>query len=637
MTKTQVFRLFTVLLLVLTAGLGGPIWAQTRTTAPSPVLVLTQIRAPQGNAAASSAVAALTRELFLFLSLSTDYTVHEADFIAPTLSIDRAQLYYQKVGARIAVFGTMTSTELGDFSVRLSVWDNRMGTPKTSTLTEAVPSANPSHAVVNLIDKLMKSIGAGTASVATVEMIKSTQLKKFAIYVDGVLAARNRSAILVPAGDRRVMVAIPGSLGDQPFFSSPVHLSSGQTKRIEISTAPKSPNTVRGGSSLGSSAVSAGPTSAGAARSTGGLSISSTPSGAEVYLNGEKVGITPFERLSVPVGTYRIDIKKLYFKPNSMVVTVKNGSKNAREAKLQVDTNEAAVAAAMHSPKKSGIAALTWTAVQAAYAILGIAEAPSYLYAGLDAYRPLYNLPAFLDYSTSLLYFRIGQQIGGNAGGAAIIDIIGGATALTVGLLRAMSLPPASQTGVDVTNIRNNTLGLPLMVLETGVFLGSTIYDVAFAGTAATNYNQTVIETLQRTGQLPTPAVIHPHAIVVETGGKSLLRVGYRFSLIPNILALEPTAGISLESTNPFKAAASAVVRLAWSPYGVSSGRVRPVVNLEAGTDTDLSQIGFYAGIGPGMDILLKHFDMFARSDFILQLSGGVMPASNALTVGIRL
>lgn len=57
----------------------------------------------------------------------------------------------------------------------------------------------------------------------------------------------------------------------------------------------------------------------------GKIKITSTPHGAEIYLNGKFMGITPAELKDVPVGTYTIVLKKEDYDDWKDTVTVKDG------------------------------------------------------------------------------------------------------------------------------------------------------------------------------------------------------------------------------------------------------------------------------------------------------------------------
>ena len=46
---------------------------------------------------------------------------------------------------------------------------------------------------------------------------------------------------------------------------------------------------------------------------TGSLRVDYEPAGADVLLNGKKVGVTPLELKEVPVGMYQVEVKKDYY------------------------------------------------------------------------------------------------------------------------------------------------------------------------------------------------------------------------------------------------------------------------------------------------------------------------------------
>jgi len=55
----------------------------------------------------------------------------------------------------------------------------------------------------------------------------------------------------------------------------------------------------------------------------GGLKVTSLPPGAEVFMDGKKVGVTPLSMSNVEKGTKKIDVKKMCYAPESRTVEIK--------------------------------------------------------------------------------------------------------------------------------------------------------------------------------------------------------------------------------------------------------------------------------------------------------------------------
>ena len=66
----------------------------------------------------------------------------------------------------------------------------------------------------------------------------------------------------------------------------------------------------------------------------GSLDIRSEPAGAEVWLDGEQVGVTPWTAAKKPSGTYEFELKKPYYLSHSEMVTVSDGQGTERSIRL---------------------------------------------------------------------------------------------------------------------------------------------------------------------------------------------------------------------------------------------------------------------------------------------------------------
>ncbi len=66
----------------------------------------------------------------------------------------------------------------------------------------------------------------------------------------------------------------------------------------------------------------------------GRLVVSSEPSGAEVFVNGERVGVTPYEHAERLAGAYQVRVSKAEYLDDERVVEVKEGERSASHAIL---------------------------------------------------------------------------------------------------------------------------------------------------------------------------------------------------------------------------------------------------------------------------------------------------------------
>ncbi|MFW5729258.1 MAG: hypothetical protein ACOCYG_06295, partial [Spirochaetota bacterium] len=177
-------------------------------------LVLSPFAGPESGTAAALAEN-ITRSLDVSLRLAADSSVDFADFILPHVAFDRAEIYYDKVQASRAVFGTVTAEDEG-YVVRAGLWTaDDAGRPETREYR--VESALE---VFEVADRLAVEIASAVVgrdlTFGTIHVTNADALPAFAVYVDGNLTARNSADVRVLAGERRVIVARPGELGDEP-------------------------------------------------------------------------------------------------------------------------------------------------------------------------------------------------------------------------------------------------------------------------------------------------------------------------------------------------------------------------------------------------------------------------------------
>ena len=77
----------------------------------------------------------------------------------------------------------------------------------------------------------------------------------------------------------------------------------------------------------------------------GSLSITSEPSGADVYISGELVGQTPYSSSRLASAKYLVDIRKpLYFPLSNQTIAVEDGQRTERSFKLQPNFGDLSIA-----------------------------------------------------------------------------------------------------------------------------------------------------------------------------------------------------------------------------------------------------------------------------------------------------
>ena len=69
---------------------------------------------------------------------------------------------------------------------------------------------------------------------------------------------------------------------------------------------------------------------------TGSLRVDYEPAGADVLLNGKKVGVTPFEIKDLPVGDYQLEIWKEYYVKKFSKVQIREDQEWAEKGSLQL-------------------------------------------------------------------------------------------------------------------------------------------------------------------------------------------------------------------------------------------------------------------------------------------------------------
>jgi hypothetical protein len=156
-----------------------------------------------------------------------------------------------------------------------------------------------------------------------------------AISIDGKPAGVTPAVVIVPAGDHSIVLVKEG------FRSWICAVSIGSKTSIRsfqggsVSTADPDYG-LRLGARLEADADTAKEESGDSAQ----MVIQSTPSGADVILDGKSAGATPLT-VVVPAGDHNIQLKKDGYKPQTAEVSLEGGSKNTRIGiRLQKDDSK---------------------------------------------------------------------------------------------------------------------------------------------------------------------------------------------------------------------------------------------------------------------------------------------------------
>lgn len=537
-----------------------------------PRVVIVPLSAPANDPPAEQIAATVTQSLALMLHLTGSFAVINADFLDPAVSYERSTRYFREVDARVALFGRVSS-----------------------------------------------------------------DLKAYAVYADGQLVARNRSTVRVLTGKRTIIVAIAGPLGDEPVETFHVAVTAGKTVSLSLNARAAAGETTGGAINRAPTAAprqggeaTGGSSPTQAASTMGSLTVVSSPDGATVTLDGRLVGSTPLTLPRVAVGDHVAILNRRYFMSSVQRFTVSADQTSTIYARLTVNRNDPEVADRLVSPTSGATQSGIWTALQLAdyfSPLLGKALGGSFpaVWSGWT------DLPARADFVTLSapiddLFLRIGNRLVGNGLQTWIGDGIAGAGVL---VLLADNLPLFFGNGTSTLSGG----GIPSL-LSLAAVAGTTIYDAISAYYTAPAANARVEQYLIEHGTLPPRATNSAHAIVLETGGNSLLRAGYRFSLVTNHLYAETTAGLGASSLSPFIPLASVDALLSYNPWGTKTGNARPEIHLGLRGELATPGIDLRVEVGTGTDWIGRSFDIFARGGFEVSIVKGT--EGQFLTVGTR-
>jgi len=577
-----------------------------------PKIVLTRLDAPSDDPVAAQIAATVSQSVALMLKLTGSFSVVSADFLDPIASYGRSVLYYQQAGARVGIFGNVAAGSSGSYTITVRYWSADAPNAPPKSFTKVITNVFGAFDAADELAVTVASEAAGrNLSVGTVVVENTGQLPNYSIYADGQLVARNRNTVKVLTGKRTVIVAVPGPLGDQPVESFDVDVAAGKIATVSLNEAAAAGKTTAeaiGTGASGAAGATAKPSSGGP---VGSLRVTTTPAGATVIFDGKEIGTTPLERATVPAGTHSLQIKHKYFLTVDRSVNVIPDGTAVVEAKLNVNPKDPEITKRELNPLGTAGRSLLWSGMQTlgffavATAITGTTPATTSFWSSVPSNGD-YVATTAADVTANVLLLRIGNRIAGNS----TLTKIGDAAAILGSAFFDLNFSPQilgnTSAGLTIGNGVFSSIGI------IGV-LGSVAFDALSSPFAAIHSNNQLLDYVAIHGELPPIEKLTPHRFLAETGGDSILRLGYRYPLIPDRLAVEATAGLGASSLSPFTASLASDTRLSWNPFGSSTGDTRPEVHLGLRANTDFSGASVALEGGTGVDWLGKRFDVYTR------------------------
>lgn len=225
--------------LVWTMGVAQSAFSQ-QSQRSHPLIVLTELSAPSGDTVAQTLASSLTSSLDLELRLTGSLHVERADFLTPSLSLRRAAIYYRRVRADGAVFGSVTRVAGGGYAIDLEVWKAAKPNQRPVEVKRTVSNLLSSFDVADQMSLRVASTVVGRElSEGTLVVRDTLRLPHFSVYVDGHLMGRGRFTYRVLTGRHTVVVAKPGEIGDVPVQTFHVDITDGAETAVALSPKPR--------------------------------------------------------------------------------------------------------------------------------------------------------------------------------------------------------------------------------------------------------------------------------------------------------------------------------------------------------------------------------------------------------------
>lgn len=219
---------------------------QQPTRGPTSVIVLSKLSSSTDDPVAEGLASTITNSIDLMMQLTGILNVQRADFLSPTTAFSRSLLYYKRVHADGAIFGSVKPSGNGIYVVELDVWNAANPTGEPEVTVRRVTNLLSSF---GLADELSLQVASGIVGHKHAEgrlVVQNTAaLASYSVYANGHLLGRNRSSFRILTGNWKVIVARPGALGDVPVQTFQVAIRNDQTTTVTVA-AKKTPETATG-------------------------------------------------------------------------------------------------------------------------------------------------------------------------------------------------------------------------------------------------------------------------------------------------------------------------------------------------------------------------------------------------------
>ena len=187
-------------------------------------------------------------------------TVERADFLTPTRAFDRARRYYRQTGADGAGFGSISSVPGGGYKIDLEVWNASKANAAPTQVVRTITNVLDSFDIADEISLEVASTVVGRKlSEGTLVVENVGQLPSYSVYADGHLLGRNKNEFRLLTGERKIIIAKPGSLGDEPLATFQVDIAQDKTVTIALGGSPAKPAAQKTAKSPAAPAPSAAP------------------------------------------------------------------------------------------------------------------------------------------------------------------------------------------------------------------------------------------------------------------------------------------------------------------------------------------------------------------------------------------
>ncbi len=544
-------------------------------------VVLTGIR-PTGDAVDEAALAqSISDTTELVLRLSGNIQVDRADFIVPTYSFETAEVYYRSTNTDRAVFGTLGTDEQGKRRLEVSIWKSETGEMSSiqRTIEDIFLSFNLAEEIGREVAQsiLGRNIAFGTISIGGTDSIDD-----YGVYVDGILVGRNLTVFDVPVGKHEVIIGIPGALGDRPVRAFDVRVLDSEIVEIAVERATGDTDDESLPSDIPSD-------SADPAVRIGTLEVTSTPSGADVFLDEQRLGTTPRSFYGVPVGRYELTVAKPMFTDVVRVVDIQEGTKGIHFA-LKIDRDSPEVTSLLIPTWGPSLAAFTWTLAE-----FGFFMAQTTLDGDFGRRFPLserYYLDVLFVDSLFLLG-RLGFYASRSTDTGRAISLVGLGVFELGKLINFMSEPMSAA----------KVFGYVLMF---GSATAATLYDIGFSPSAAVETNNKILTRIRSDDWAGSEPEQPARRWIVELDMTGTARVGYAVPLFDNLLSLETLPGIWYrESRNP-PTGPLLSLQLKVRPFIWLIDDFSPFLSASATVEYDFTTPMYYAHGGFGYEIPTK-------------------------------